>query len=210
MRGLRSGAALVAIAMLAGTGAAQACGDGTVVFEDSFDSFQPTWGKTTDELMVDNGELIMKPKADFTLWAPNTSAIYDDVDLCVNVTSVESIDANNSFAGVVFWYIDDSNYYTLEIDADGYASVWRRQKGRWLSQVDWVKVDNLTSGDGSTNELRVVTKGNVATYYLNGDVFREAMGVPPDNGQQVGTIASSPKKGVATYSFDDFTVSKVE
>jgi hypothetical protein len=35
-------------------------------------------------------------------------------------------------------------------------------------------------------------------------------GLPPDGGQQVGTIASSPKETVAIYSFADFKVSEVE
>jgi hypothetical protein len=210
MRSLRSGIAATAVAVMVGCGAAQACEGSKVLFEDKFDTMESTWGASTDELFVKDNHLFMKPKADYTLWAPNTAGVYDNVDLCADVTSNEPVDSGNSFVGLVFWYIDDSNFYTLEVDADGYASVWRRQKGRWLSQVDWVKVDGLNSGDGSTNELRVVTKGKMASYYLNGKLFREAMGLPPDNGQQVGTIASSPKKGVATYSFADFKLTEPE
>lgn len=209
MHGLRLGAAAVGFVVLAGSGTAQACGSGKVLFEDSFDTLQTTWGKQDEELMVDNGQLIMKPKENFTFWAPNSAAVYDDVDVCAEVTSVEVANPGNSFVGLVFWYADDKNFYTLEIDADGYASIWRRQNGRWLSQVDWVQTDSLKSGVGSTNELRVVTKGRVASYYLNGQLFSEAMGLPPD-GQQVGTIASSPKDSVATYSFADFKVSEAE
>ncbi len=210
MQGLRLGAAAVGLVVLAGSGTAQACGSGKVLFEDSFDTLQATWGKQDEELLVDNGQLVMKPKENFTFWAPNSAAVYDDADICAEVTSVEVANPGNSFVGLVFWYIDDKNFYTLEIDADGYASIWRRQNGRWLSQVDWVQADSLKSGVGSTNELRVVTKGKMASYYLNGQLFSEVMGLPPDNGQQVGTIASSPKESVATYSFADFKVSETE
>ena len=205
-------AALVVIAVFADGGAAMAC-DTTAhgaLFVDAFDSLAATWGEASDALNVSDGKLVMKPEANHTQWAPNTAQSYRDVDLCAELTSVASVDANNSFSGVMFWYIDDDNYYAFEIDADGRASIWRRQRGRWLSQVDWVRAGALKPGDGSTNELRVVIKGNVASYYLNGDLFREGMGVPPDNGQRVGVIASSPKEGVATYDFDDFTVRKPE
>jgi hypothetical protein len=210
MLGLRLGAAAVALALFAGSGTAEACGTGKVLFEDSFETLQSTWGKADEELMVENGSLLMKPKANFTFWAPNTASIYDDVDVCAEVTSVEVSNPGNSFVGLVFWYEDDKNFYTLEIDADGYASIWRRQNGRWLSQVDWIETDSLKAGIGSTNELRVVTKGKMASYYLNGKLFREVMGLPPDGGQQVGTIASSPKETVAIYSFADFKVPEVE
>ena len=210
MRGLWLGAAAVGFAVLAGSGAAEACGTGKVLFEDSFDALQTTWGKQDEELTVENGRLLMKPKENFTFWAPNSAAVYDDIDLCAEVTNVEVSDPGNSFVGLVFWYSDDKNFYTLEIDADGYASIWRRQNGRWLSQVDWAETDALKSGIGSTNELRVVTKGRNASYYLNGQLFKEAMGLPPDSGQQVGTIASSPKETVATYAFTNFKVTEAE
>lgn len=210
MLGLRLSAAAVALAFLTGSGTAEACGTGKVLFEDSFETLQSTWGKPDEELMVENGSLLMKPKENFTFWAPNTASIYDDVDVCAEVTNVEVSNPGNSFVGLVFWYEDDKNFYTLEIDADGYASIWRRQNGRWLSQVDWIQTDSLKAGIGATNELRVATKGKMASYYLNGKLFREVMGLPPDGGQQVGTIASSPKETVATYSFADFKVSEGE
>ena len=210
MRGMLSGVAAVALVLIAADGPAMACGTGKVVFEDSFDTFQSTWGKETEELVLDTGRLLIKPKENFTFWAPNSAAVYDDVDLCATVTNVEVSNPGNSFVGLMFWYLDSKNFYTLEVDADGYASIWRRQNGRWLSQVDWTKTDSLKAGIGETNELRVVTKGKVATYYLNGQEFSEAMGLPPDNGQQVGIIASSPKDAVATYAFTDFTVTEAE
>ena len=209
MLGLRFCAAAVAFAFLAG-GAAEACGSGKVLFSDAFDTLESTWGKPDAELMVEGGAMLMKPKENFTFWAPNSASIYDDADICAEVTPVEVSNPGNSFIGLMFWYEDDKNFYTLEIDADGYASVWRRQNGRWLSQIDWIQTDLLKPGIGVTNEIRVVTKGKVASYYLNGKLFREAMGLPPDGGQQVGTVASSPKETVATYKVDNFTVSEVE
>lgn len=207
MRGLPSRIAGALAAILAGTLVAGACEGDKVLFQDNFDSFESTWGKSNNELFVENGEFFIKPKANFTLWAPNTASIYEDVDVCAKAKTVDPVDAGNSFVGIIYWYVDDDNYYSFEIDGDGYASVWRRQNGRWLSQVDWVESSLLNSGNGSVNEIRVVTNGKIASYYINGELFREGMGVPPDV-QQVGIIASSPKEAVATYSFDEFVVTE--
>ena len=62
--------------------------------------------------------------------APNSASIYDDADVCAEVTNVEVSNPGNSFVGLLFWYVDDKNFYSLEIDADGYASIWRRQNGQ--------------------------------------------------------------------------------
>jgi hypothetical protein len=206
MSGFRLGAAVIAI--LATAGAAEACGSGKVVFEDKFTTLAPTWGAAGEELDVSNGQLVMKPKANYTYWLPNTASVYDDIDMCAQTTSIAAIDPSNGFAGLVFWYIDDSNFYTFEYDATGSAAVFRRQRGKWLKQIDWQKADALKPGDGSTNELRVVTLGNKATFFINGKKFNEITGIPPDNGQEVGFIASSPEKGVASYGFSDFILSE--
>ena len=64
------------------------------------------------------------------------------------------------------------------------------------------------TGDGGTNELRVVTKGNEATLYVNETEFAKFTGMAPDNGQQIGVFAESPESGTARYAFDDLKVTR--
>lgn len=205
---MKVGAAVAAMLILAGP-AALACQGSKILFEDHFADFQPTWGTADEELGVEDGRLVIKPEADLMLWAPNTASLYDDVDLCATVTTIEAVDPEVSFAGLVFWYLDDDNFYTVQIDANGFASMWRRQRGRWLVQVEWEETDLAKPGDGAANDLRVVTDGNAATYYINGQEFKKISGQPPD-GQQIGVIAFSPEDGVSSYAFADFVVTEPE
>ena len=63
-------------ALMDASGALGACDTGgKIVFEDRFDTLASTWGKADAELFVENGRLVMKPKANFTLWAPNTAGV---------------------------------------------------------------------------------------------------------------------------------------
>ena len=64
----------------------------------------------------------------------------------------------------------------------------------------------LHAGDGATNQLRVVTKGSLASLYVNGEKFKDISGQPPEKGQEIGLIAYSPKKGPATYAFDNVKI----
>jgi hypothetical protein len=207
MKGLRLGIAAAVLAIAAHTGAF-ACEGKTVLFQDNFQDLQPTWGEASDELSVANGQLVMKPEATYTNWLPNTAGLYDDIDMCVDVTTIQSVEADGSFGGVIFWYVDDQNFYAFDIDATGSAAVFRRQRGRWLKQVDWQKVDSLKPGDGAVNSVRVVTVGNQASFYLNGKLFKELRGAPPDNGQQIGFIASSPDKSPASFGFSKLDVTQ--
>ena len=69
-----------------------------------------------------------------------------------------------------------------------------------------MNVSSVHAGDGATNRLRVVTVGHVATLYVNGEKFKDMRGQPPADGQQIGVIGSSSKKGVASYAFDNLKI----
>jgi hypothetical protein len=189
---------------------AHACEGSKTLFEDSFDRLDPTWGEADDSFYVEKGRLFILPNPDQAYYAFNNSGYYEDVDYCADVIAVNADLSGDSYAGLIFWGTDKDNYYSFLVTADGYASVFRRQKGRSLSQVDWTKFDAVKPGADAVNQLRVVTEGNKATLYVNGEKFREISGQPPDDGWQFGVRAASPKNSKATYGFDDVKVTTDE
>ena len=115
--------------------------------------------------------------------------------MCVTVTTVTGGRPDSRpRPGSIFWYDDVNNFYVFEIAPNGKASVWRRQRGKWLAQVDWQDADGANKGDGGVNELRVTTVGSDATFYVNGTEFEKLAGSPPENGQQIGLFAASPRQ----------------
>jgi hypothetical protein len=200
---------LAAAISFAGLGpAAAVCPGIDVLFQDTFDSLQPTWGQPSANAKVENGQMVMSPAVGTYVWLTNSAGVYDDIDMCVNVTTVTGVDATEAKAGPIFWYADVNNFYVFEIAPNGKASVWRRQRGKWLQQVNWQDAENANKGDGSTNELRVTTTGDDATFYVNGTEFKKLSGSAPDDGQQIGLFAGSPDSDPAVFSFDDLKVTK--
>jgi hypothetical protein len=195
------------LATVAASSAAAVCPGREVLFEDKFDALKTTWGDPTGALKLEEGRLVLAPASGIYLWRASTAGLYDDIDMCVTVTTVKGVDPVNAVAGLVFWYQDVNNFYVLEIAPNGKASVWRRQRGRWLSQVKWTEAP-VNTGDGTTNELRVTTVGTTATFYLNGTRFQTLTGTPPEKGQQIGLLAVSPESGSAQFAFDDLRVTK--
>jgi hypothetical protein len=184
------------------------CQGADVLYQDNFDKLQPTWGEASEVMRVENGQLLVTPGADQYFWAPNTANLYDDIDMCVTMTTVTGVEPEEAKAGLVFWYVDPNNFYAFELAPNGKASVWRRQRGRWLKQVEWQEAKGANAGDGAINELRVTTVGSQATFYVNGNQFKDLTGSPPDNGQEIGVFAASPEKGAATFAFDNLKVTK--
>ncbi len=201
--------ALAVLAVLASASAAEAvCPGLDVLFEDRFDSMKPTWGEATAAVKVENGQLVLAPTSGTYVWRANTAGLYDDIDMCVTVTTLTGVDPADAKAGLLFWYDDENNFYVFEIAPNGKGSVWRRQRGKWLPQVKWRDAEAANSGDGGTNELRVTTVAASATLYVNGSRFAKLDGSPPDKGQEIGVLAASPEAGDARFAFDDLKVTK--
>jgi hypothetical protein len=201
--------ALGATMLFAAAGPASAvCPGLDVLFQDSFTTLQPTWGEPTASVRIENGQLVMNPPLGTYTWATNTAGLYDDIDMCVTMTTVTGVDEADAKAGLVFWYEDVNNFYVFEIAPNGKGSVWRRQRGRWLVQVNWTDAPTANKGDGAINELRVTTVEDEATFYVIGTEFKKISGTAPEKGQQIGFFAGSPDQDAAKFAFDDIRATK--
>ena len=207
MHAFRAGLAIAMI--VAASGVAHAvCPGLDVLFEDKFDTLGPTWGEASEAVNAEGGQLIVAPLSGTYTWIANSAGLYDDIDMCVTVTTLAAVEPSDAKAGLVFWYDDVNNFYVFEIAPNGKASVWRRQRGKWLDQVKWRDAENANAGDGGSNELKVTTVAGDATFYVNGARFATLTGSPPERGQQIGVLAVSPEAGEARFAFDDLRVTK--
>lgn len=195
--------ALTAGFLLAGLSPAMAvCPGLDVLLQDQFEVLQPTWSGANAAVKVEEGRLVMSPPAGTEAWIVSNAAVHDDIDMCVTITTVAGIDPETARAGTIFWYEDVNNFYVFEIAPNGKASVWRRQRGRWLAQIEWRDAASANKDDEGVNELRVTTVGSDATFQVNGTEFATLEGDPPAAGQQVGLYAGSPDDDAATFAFD--------
>ncbi len=207
MHGIRP--LLAAFGLVAWTGAAWAvCPGLDVQFEDRFAQFQPTWGEPSDTAKVSNANMVLTPASGTYAWIVNSAGLYDDIDMCVTVATITAVEPTDAKAGLIFWYDDVNNFYVFEIAPNGRASVWRRQRGKWLAQVKWTDAPSANKNDGAINELRVTTVGSDATFYINGTEFKKLSGSPPEKGQQIGLFAASPEQGAASFGFEALKITK--
>ncbi len=88
------------------------------------------------------------------------------MDVRVNVSIAKSDNTSYS-GGLVFWAIDYEDYYYLLVSGDGWFAVKHWTNSRVLDPVPWRQSAALKKGVGVSNQLRLVTKGNQATVYIN-------------------------------------------
>ncbi len=206
MRGV-VGAGVCAV-LLAASSAAWACEGSVGLLNDSFDSLSSIWDGTTKMDVADGAmEVTSRPdKSEKIVADPK----FNNVDVCADVVLTDSDDLAAAYVGVGFWLEDNKNLYTFQITLDGYAGVYRLKDDKWETLIKDKASSSIINGTDSVNTVRVVTSGNKATFYINGDKFGSLVGSPPDGGSHVGFVVEGPAKKEATFRFNDIDVTYPE
>jgi hypothetical protein len=198
--------ALLSAFMLSVLGSlALAADDPSILFSDDFSTLDPAWGNADANMQVAGGKMVLKPQVNGSYTALYQGTTFDEVDVRVKITQTEGM--ADEPAGVVFWAVDYDNKYEAFLQADGNFSVVRGVKGKFLNPVAWKVQDAVKKGLNQVNELRVVTKGHMATVYINDKEVASFKGFPPEGGSEVGLHAESGT-AIYTWTFSDFVVRK--
>ena len=198
--------ALVA-GLLASAPALAACDKGNPVFEDTFQTLDPSWGEADDTLFVDNGGLVVKPKPGYSRFDLSQSDYYGDGSICVLATIAQTSAIDQAQALVMFWATDYNNAYFLNIGTDGkqgYYKVDRLSNNRWLTPVDWKSDPAINFQLGAANAVEVQLAGRAATIVINGKKMSQFNGSPPDGGGLIGLGGAAGQNVTAEFVFKKF------
>lgn len=187
---------------------ALAAEEGPILFSDDFSTQDPGWGEVDDEYLgIENHKLLMQAQKGIERSQLYQGDVFEDVDVSVKVT--ETSGDVDVAAGIIFWAKDYTSYYVVKLCADGDVAVERKlSKGRYLKPVEWKTYNAVKKGLNQVNELRVVTKGAIATVYVNGEQVAALKGSPPAGGSLVGLMASSAEGQFSRFEFSEFVVRK--
>lgn len=167
------------------------------LFYDDFSQNRGLWeifSEADAKAQIDNGQM------DLTITQPGKIALamsalnVADFDLSVSSTLTGG-GLTNSY-GLVFRYIDNGNFYRLDLTGDGLWGVSRRLNDQWISMVDLKASPAIQVGLTKPNALRILARGGTFMFYANGTL----LGSVSDNNLPVGRI------GLFASTFDDPTV----
>jgi hypothetical protein len=180
---------------------------GRPTFEDDFQAFDPSWGKSDASLSVDNGKLVVIPSPGYVRTVLSQSDFYGDGSICVLASISEASAIDSAQALVAFWAVDTTNTYLLNLGSDGkqgFFKVDRLSNNRWLTPIGWQTDPVIKYQLGEVNEIEVQMAGRTATIVINGKKLGQFNGSPPDGGSLIGLGASSAAGATVKVTFQKF------
>jgi hypothetical protein len=210
MRWLILAAVAIAIgAVFAAVPIVNACEGNQVLLEDNFQRFSQRWGYPDQFHTIGNGKFTIAPALSRSYMAsvdpPRQSLI--DMDACVDVVLAQGgPQMLHTYGGIAFWVSHYNEFYELIIGPSGAFGVDRRLPDRRLMIINFNPSTVVKSGVGQVNRLRVKTRGNTATLYINGIQVANITGEPPPRGGYVGLTAQSGPNTRDVYEFTNFKV----
>jgi len=176
-----------------------------VLYEDDFSTLDPGWGDPSNRIKAEDGKLVVTPAPGMSQTALNQGLLFEDMTATIKAR-IANGDDPAQVAGLAFWGSDLDNYYFAAVSANGRFGVVRRIKGKWLFPVSYRTSPLVKQGMGEWNEVRVVTKGNNATLFINGEQAISFKGQAPAGGSLLGVHGES---GVESQTVCEFTELKV-
>jgi hypothetical protein len=171
-----------------------------VLFEDDFTALDPSLGEANEYQWTKDG-VFFKKLANERSWAGlYQSFVFENADVTMKARFPQDAAKTGAAVGIAFWGRDSSDYYTLEVTDAGAYRVSHNIRGRWLFPVPIRKCPSLKTEPGDWNDLRVVTLGRQAEFYVNGEKLIAILGQPPDGGGTLGPyFETGTEAGVAEF-----------
>ncbi|TAK12250.1 MAG: serine protease [Anaerolineae bacterium] len=183
-------------------------GDGAVLMEDDFSNANSGWpddsGTGNGSARYINGEYhINVIPTEYYIWA--TPDLFEaNIIMSVDVRFVDPV--GDADYGFICRYVDNDNFYGLELTEDGFFAIWRYLNGEYTALVDWETSDEVPTGSG----VRTITAACIDDYLglaVNGVVVAETEDSALTSGD-IGLIAGTWDNGNVTISFDNLIVTE--
>lgn len=187
---------------------------GNVIAQNQFTAPSPAWDSTPapqSKIAFQGG------KATVSILQGNMARVledwgsrFGDVNICVTVATVATETPNSQIGSVLFWAVDYNAYYLLQVNGTNgqFAVAQRLPNGQWAYPIGWTASPAIVQGVGKSNALRVQTKGNTATLFINDQQVGTFKGTPPTGGGQAGFQAQAG--GIDTIEFSNFVVTSTQ
>jgi hypothetical protein len=182
--------------------------EGEILFEDTFSNPQSGWdigGDDSANRSYTAGEYQIEVRPDnYYAWA-NPGRSFGDVIITVDARAVQSTGTGDF--GLICRYLDEDNFYALEISEDGYFAIWKAEDGEFFDLVEWTYSSQVPlSADVSVTAACI---GDLLVLSVEDIVLAEVRDAAHVDGD-VGLIAGTWDEGDLIMAFDNYIVRSQE
>ncbi len=173
---------------------------------------QDNFNQVVRELVPEGGYRIENGRSGRAI--PTIFEIGDDYfDFAIELeAALQDESTPNSGYGIIFRYIDESNYNVFAVDGLGQYSIWARQDGEWYelrnAETSWTP-DDAINRIGELNTLVIEVIDDTFTGYANGKQIVMVEDSTFDTGR-VGIYTAVPANGTMSVLVDSYQVRQIE
>jgi hypothetical protein len=186
---------------------------GTVIFQDKFLDGDPAMNiqasaSVQGGVEAGKGQITLL-QASYGQAVQYAGFQFGDANICATFNTLPTDKAENQMAGIEFWATDYANIYSFLINpTNGQFQFAEKVGGVWTIIVNSTPNVAVARGMGKTNMLRVQTKGNMASLYINNQLVESFSAPPPAGGGVVGFYTQSDSSFTAkeTWQISNLTV----
>jgi hypothetical protein len=166
-------------------GGVLACQGKEVIFEDRFGNDSGGWS-VKESVEVEDGAFTFMLEPDDMQSNLNVTYTVENADICTDAVWPEG-EQPVLGAGLLFWGEDNRTYFQFGVLNNGRYWIARKQRGEWLGTIA-ANVDSpaIHTSPGAANTLRVKTKGDTVSFFINGTKVRELRGQAPKGAWRFG------------------------
>jgi hypothetical protein len=178
---------------------------GSTLYSDNFDDQQSSDfpSKTNDSstyAFIDGAYSILVSKPNLLSWV-KMKGDYGDASITVDA-SIDGPPA--SAAGLIFHFQDDKNFYIYSIDGEGRYELDVYKNDEPITLIKWTE-SSAIKPVGELNTLRVETKGDTISLYVNDQLLDEVSDSTIANGKAALVVNTFDEANV-TVTFDNLVV----
>lgn len=107
-------------------------------------------------------------------------------------------------AGLMFRIASDQQFYLASLSSDGFYALDVREPNGWRSLIEWTR-DPAIDGRGGTNRLKIVTRGDVLSLYLNDILLSQTTDSAFVRGRLALSVITYDQAGISV-DFDNLVV----
>jgi hypothetical protein len=180
-----------------------------VIISDPLTSWPLNFGPQGTNVMLKDGVVHIVEPTNTANWAVYSGFDFTDIEASVTITPQT---ATGNSAGLIFWSTGPSDFFVVNVvDPSGAFAIFRHLSangGSWQTLLASTPSAAVKSGAGVANTLRIVTKGNSVSVFINGQSMGTLAVQAPPGGGTVGIYAEGQADKPADYVFSNVSVSQ--
>jgi hypothetical protein len=180
---------------------------GQPVLSDPLNVWPLNFGVQNNAVLAKNNAVHIMAPTNGALWATYNGFDFTDMDASVTITPNT---ATGGASGLLFWATGPNDFFDFTVsEVNGTVGVYKHVSNanpQWQVIVPYMKT-NLLKQQGP-NVLRLVTKDNYISLYINGDWAGAVSARGPQGGGAIGIEGEGSAKGPGDYAFTNLIVSQ--